>query len=117
MDSEKQAVLEKIKFTFSTIVAEHLIDAKVKVENNFFDDNIVLVGVGCLWAEKAESKTIKYPKDWIQAIKERWLPKFLLKHFPVIYTIHTIDAMAIYNKFRPSVKGQEYHILLDHRQE
>lgn len=36
--------------------------------------------------------TIKYPKDWFQAFKERFYPKFLLKKYPVAYKTHTITG-------------------------
>lgn len=31
-------------------------------------------------------KEVSYPANWLEAFKERWLPKFLLKKYPVKYT-------------------------------
>jgi len=39
---------------------------------------------------------IKYPKDWWQAFKERWFPKWLLKRYPVQY--HEAHVRAFYPK-------------------
>ena len=33
----------------------------------------------------------KYPKDWWQAVRERWLPKFWLKRWPVVYKVIDIN--------------------------
>lgn len=35
-------------------------------------------------------KTIKYPDGWWQAVKERWFPDQLKKHYPVRYCIEYI---------------------------
>jgi hypothetical protein len=29
---------------------------------------------------------IKYPRDWLEALKERWFPKYILERWPVCYT-------------------------------
>ena len=34
---------------------------------------------------------IRYPKDWWEAVKERWFPVWLIKKFPVQYTVIDID--------------------------
>jgi hypothetical protein len=38
----------------------------------------------------------KWPSNWMEAVKERFLPDCLLKYFPIKYT--TIDVKAIYPK-------------------
>jgi hypothetical protein len=35
---------------------------------------------------------IKYPTDWLESVKERWAPKWLLKKYPVKYTTYNITA-------------------------
>lgn len=34
---------------------------------------------------------IKHPSDWWQAFRERWLPNWWLKHYPVNYTCYQVD--------------------------
>ena len=41
---------------------------------------------------------IKYPKNWKEAIKERFLPDFFKKYFPVKYKKHEIKASVLYLK-------------------
>jgi hypothetical protein len=38
-------------------------------------------------------KEIRYPLDWWQAVKERFLPKWLLKRYPVKYHTWKIDFL------------------------
>jgi len=38
----------------------------------------------------------KWPKDWWEAVKERWFPAFLLSRWPVKY--QRIDIEAVYPK-------------------
>ena len=37
--------------------------------------------------------TIKYPLNWKEAFKERWLPRWLLKAFPVKYKVYDIRRL------------------------
>jgi hypothetical protein len=49
--------------------------------------------------------SFQHPKDWWQAVKERWAPKWFLKKYPVEYTVYTAKA------FYPDIKipdHQEY---------
>jgi len=50
----------------------------------------------------------KWPRNWKEAVKERWLPAWILKRFPVKYTV--IDVKAIYPKAKwsdPIFKAEE----------
>jgi hypothetical protein len=41
-----------------------------------------------------------YPKDWWEAFKERWFPKFLLNRYPVEYEIKTFKR-EVYTRICP----------------
>lgn len=41
--------------------------------------------------EGSTVKEIKHPADWWEAFRERWLPSWWLKYYPVNYTIWQID--------------------------
>ena len=49
-------------------------------------------------SECLEKVEHQYPKDWIQSIKHRWFPNWLLKFFPVEYQVIKIDVLALYPK-------------------
>lgn len=38
-------------------------------------------------------KKLKYPKDWREAVKERWFPKWLLQKYPVKYDYIQADVL------------------------
>lgn len=40
--------------------------------------------------QEVEHTEITYPIDWFEAFKERWLPVWLLKKYPVKYQTHKI---------------------------
>jgi hypothetical protein len=37
-----------------------------------------------IWID--DDSAVCYPRDWRQAFKQRWYPRFLLRHWPVIYS-------------------------------
>jgi len=49
---------------------------------------------GYIWTERLID--VKFPKDWWQAIKDRFLPQWLRSRFPIKYT--HIDGRAYYPK-------------------
>ena len=67
-----------------------------------------------IWAEKesVQHHEIEYPRDWWQAVKERFAPRWFLERWPVEYTAHVIDVHAIYPSFRPAVPDQEWRLTI-----
>ncbi|MBA7625001.1 hypothetical protein ES703_32422 [subsurface metagenome] len=53
-------------------------------------------------------RTIRYPKDWRQAFKERWFPKRFRKWWPVEYKV--IDIYALYPSIAMPDKFTGIHI-------
>lgn len=50
-----------------------------------------------VWSQDAGKKvTFKYPSDWWQAFKERWFPAWLLKRYPIFYTVQEFQVKATY---------------------
>lgn len=60
---------------------------------NIVMDRVIIRFMNTIMVQKVEDIEYKYPKDWIQAFKERWFPEFILNRWPVIYTVkgHTVD--------------------------
>jgi len=102
----EQKILTALKFTFQQkftrramrniefdVFIEHLsglINTRIKLE---------------VYGEDMGSKdVITYPKDWWEAFKERWFPRFILKKHPVKYKVFKISAKALYPEFKP-VRG------------
>ena len=53
--------------------------------------------------EEGDKIEISYPEDWWQAVRERWLPKWWIKKYPVKYKEHYITPQTIYPHFRISI--------------
>lgn len=58
---------------------------------------------GYILSEKIQSVVIKYPANWIEAIKDRWLPSWAKKKWPVVMARRVVDAVALYPHFKQSV--------------
>jgi len=106
--------LEKVEQILDYRISANLlkfkgIDLKIKLELDYVADEISCKIINSVTSQSIEKVEIKYPKDWIQAFKERWFPKFLLNRYPIIYTKKTIDIRALYP--RVILRGKtEYHI-------
>ena len=53
-----------------------------------------------LYGEPLEDVTLKYPADWIEAVKERWLPAWAKRRWPIRYTSHHVVIAALHPKFK-----------------
>ena len=49
-----------------------------------------------IWGEEKAGAVISYPANWIEAVKERWLPEWALKKWPVKYTHKKVDFQVLY---------------------
>lgn len=58
--------------------------------------------------------TVKYPKDWWQAFKERWFPAWLKLRYPIEYNSYKIDLRALYTKVSvPPSQHTYYGVVLN----
>src|SRR5574341_1521167 len=51
---------------------------------------------GYVWSEKLGKHTVSYPKDWWEALKQRFAPEWLLQRWPVECTKVVLEASALY---------------------
>lgn len=51
---------------------------------------------------------IRFPKNWLEAVKERFAPAWLRDRWPVVYTVVTASMEEIYPDIRPSLPMQQY---------
>lgn len=47
-------------------------------------------------ADNIKNVEVRYPKDWWEALKERFAPSWFTRHSPVRYHITTVDIKAIW---------------------
>lgn len=53
-----------------------------------------------IWADPPQEISCRYPRDWWQAVKERWFPKWALERWPVEYQTTTLQAQTIYPRLQ-----------------
>lgn len=54
---------------------------------------------------------VRYPADWWQHLKERFAPKWVLKYYPMVYTVVKMDVDVYY----PSVQIPNHAPVIDFR--
>jgi hypothetical protein len=77
-------------------------------------DCLVLSLRDYIWSEKRDDIRIEYPKDWIEALKERWAPQWLLAKFPVKMKRHDIKVYDGYPSLKRKTMGMPVRLLLKH---
>lgn len=104
--------LEKLRYAVQVRLSENLIDANVNIETmaDWAANTIVLQVRGMFWTEEkpVEELEVKYPADWKEAVKERFLRGWLLRRYPVRYKVHVLKLKVVYPDFKPAVKGQKF---------
>lgn len=95
--------LQKLTFQYQQLIDKRLtgdpywpVDTRVIVET--IAENMRISMISRLTTQSLEKRSISYPADWIEAIKQRWFPVWLLKRYPVRYYVETIEAHAVYPK-------------------
>lgn len=111
----EKVTLEKIEYKLERhIPLVQLRDLEVKSWIDDFTNSIVTEIKGFVYGRKVKkvvTNTVAYPSDWVQAVKERFLPKFLRKWFPINYKY--IDAVTIHYHICPHINVASYKEHLD----
>jgi hypothetical protein len=61
-----------------------------------FDSVAIRFRKGLLGEEAPRVVDYKWPKDWWEALKERWAPGWFLKRWPVLFHHETVDLWTCY---------------------
>ena len=107
----QEIVLNKLAIAMQrAFSSEMLMGVETKVlEGRAFEETRVMVR-GYIWKEKLVY--VRYPKDWVQAIKDRFLPKWLKRRFPVKYV--EIDGRAYYPQLSRIHPNDESYVSIRH---
>lgn len=103
----------------SRMQAEHGIGGRFKA-HAFLPatmDALVFQLVGYLAADHVDSVTIAYPRDWWEAVKQRFAPSWFTKRYPVVETRHVVDLKAVYPKIPLPEKFGPYIRVVQHKTE
>ena len=109
--------LEKLSFKMNLALSKDFIGSVLFREPYNYEaleEYIIGQFKAYVWAEKEKVKsyTVKYPRDWWQAFKERWFPSWAKEIWPVKYEGVIIDVRAIYPDFKPAVDDRTFRLML-----
>jgi len=91
-------LLEKIRVAAS--MDSTYLDLKITKDANYIKDSLVYRMEGFIWGKTHEIDEISYPDGWFQGFKEAYIPKFILKIFPVKFKIHNVSFRVLYPEYK-----------------
>jgi hypothetical protein len=104
--SYEQVKLEKMVIKVREEISSSILD-DVDVDLEEIGDKIAVNITARVLGRSRGTDLVRYPSDWWQAFRERWLPGFWLNKFPVLYTSYTVSLTEIFPDISLSA-GQQY---------
>ena len=109
LERMKVVILQESQLRLANILAMSE-EAQINLATEFFAEGMTSRLVAVLAGERIRVLDVQYPADWIEAIKERFLPFWLKKRWPIRYTRLAWDIRVVY----PEVSlPDEVHTVLD----
>jgi hypothetical protein len=81
-------------------------------EFNHMTDNMVIKLHSIIYGIEHECDEIRYPKNWVEALKERFAPAWVLARWPVEYKVHRFVIDEMYPQFTPTLKKYDPSIVI-----
>lgn len=102
-----EVLLERLRFSAREMIPkEMLTSVNVEFLKDHFSENLIFQWKAAIAGQGL--RTIRYPKDWWQAFKERWFPKRFKRWWPIEYKV--IDIYALYPKIAMPKQFTGIHI-------
>lgn len=68
----------------------------VEAFEDLFAEDAMLRLKAVVMGEHIETPAVRYPKDWKEAVRERFFPEWALRRWPVQYTEKVFDTRVVY---------------------
>jgi len=68
--------------------------------------------MGWIYGETPQSYSVTYPASWIDAVKDKWLPKRYRHHWPVRYKTFSVRADLVYKDFKVQMPDEPHKVFL-----
>lgn len=114
----EERVLERLRYSVQTHIDAVLVDqlanlpvARIEEMGSLLGNKLAVSVRGFLFGTTLEQVECSYPRDWREAIKERFAPAWLKRRWPVQYAKVVLRARAEYPQLRLPPK-QPYTIRL-----
>jgi len=104
---QRKVILEKFQTAIEHRITPELLNqySYGAIYDIFWDDMIVRLN-RFIPSYRCPNFLANCPKDWFQAFKERFAPKWILKKWPVVYRDLEIEVRQLYPDFAlPDTKG------------
>ena len=109
LERMKVVILQESQLRLANILAMPE-EAQINLATEFFAEGMTSRLVAVLAGERIRVLDVQYPADWTEAIKERFLPFWLKKRWPIRYKRLAWDIRVVY----PEVSlPAEVHTVLD----
>uniref|UniRef100_A0A6M3K119 Uncharacterized protein n=1 Tax=viral metagenome TaxID=1070528 RepID=A0A6M3K119_9ZZZZ len=106
-DKNKEKLERYIAGCVQTMEKEFF-DCGVDITYDRMREKIILTIKAYVLADNFKHYERKWPKDWWQAFKERWFPKWILHKWPVVYNELIVDVRALYPEYRPKIPKEKF---------
>ena len=93
----QKVILEKLAYYARIYLDPNIMECNIGWDEYLKNYFISLKGQVAKLRHSAGQRIIKYPANWREAIKERWLPAWLKRKWPVKYKAY--DALTIFPDF------------------
>jgi hypothetical protein len=98
MIDHRQVVLDRIQLAARAEMA----DRGFRCDLDFYADVdrhthrlVLTIAATMLGRQRDETTTVRWPADWVQALKARFLPQRLLKRWPVRYAERVVATRVV----------------------
>ena len=92
-DPARSVVLEKARLALLSYTSEEAFD-DIQISGHTIWGEIVARALKTMLVGKINNSRVQYPENWKEAFKERWLPGWIKKKFPIKYKKY--DAYLIF---------------------
>ena len=105
-----EVVLDKIKVAAMQTLSPDFMDAAISQMPDLIGNRLALQLNAYVFGEKGDDLVIDYPRDWWEAFKNRWFPRWALRRWPVMYTRHRITPQTIYQNLKISLPREMHQV-------
>ena len=103
----EKVVLTKIHARYQDAMNRAMLnDEGFSVAVDAVADRIVTTAKFSVYGIKHPDETYQYPENWVEAIKERWLPQWARKRWPVKYRVIVVTLRELYPNIKPALKNE-----------
>jgi len=99
----------------NTLSPEMLTVGDVEVYADHIGESLRVAYECMLWGEDVGALTVQKPAGWVEAVKERWLPEWMRRWWPVRYDTVTADVHCLYPDFKPAMPDERHAITVHRR--